>query len=380
MMLGREVLLPLDLMYGLPPGEPETHTCPTAYTEWLRETLRRAHRQAMKNNEQALRSQKRYYDVGKKELNLQPGVWVYWKIEGKKSKFDPAFEGPWCITEKLNEVNYRISPCDNGPSKVTHIDKLKLCTGDHPADFVVPPQKEIPTQTELLVIPGQDTPVPEFKSSTSNKRKKQVGNLGIKKKGRETSGYKPKKKDGKSKIKINKRKGKREKQKRRLSLNSKNISDVEPDLIWTHLETEPNLEDELNSETESTSEIELNSEIEPIPENDLNAQTSPKVKHDQGPQVTTRVGRKIKLPARFANQVQQIENNAEETPAPPAPSLQELNSMLDTLVEILTNPSNDELRALVEERLETVEESEVGNYRVWMEKISPQLNLYRVLT
>jgi hypothetical protein len=156
MMLGREVLLPLDLMYGPPPGEPELFSCPTLYTQWLIRTLRKAHQTARLNNEQALRTQKKYYDIGKKDMDLQPGVWVYWRLDVKKSKFAPTFGGPWCVTDRLSDVTFRIRPYDNGPSKVIHIDKLKICNGSHPANFVVPPLREIPTQIELILTPRED--------------------------------------------------------------------------------------------------------------------------------------------------------------------------------------------------------------------------------
>jgi hypothetical protein len=159
MMLGREVLLPLDVMYGPPPGGKELHECPTEYTEWLKQTLRQGHQRARLNNERALRSQKKYYDANKADFNLQPGVWVYWKVEVKKSKFDPSYAGPWCIVQKLNDTLYRVSPYDGGPTKVMNVDKLKVCTGDHPLDFVVPTNTEIPTQTELLVVPGESANV-----------------------------------------------------------------------------------------------------------------------------------------------------------------------------------------------------------------------------
>jgi hypothetical protein len=48
-------------------------------------------------------------------------------------------------------------------------------------------------------------------------------------------------------------------------------------------------------------------------------------------------------------------------------SAEELCSMLDKLVDSLTNPSNDELRALVEKRLRTVDGKEANDYHDWID-------------
>jgi hypothetical protein len=197
MMLGREVLMPLDVMYGLPPGEPELHSCPTEYTEWLRTTLRQAHEMARSNNQQALKSQKKYYDVGKSDINLQVGTWVYWRVKVKKAKFDPDYAGPWCIVRQLNSCLYELSPHCDGPRKVVHVDELKVCTGAHPAKFVEDRAKTVSTQTELVHVqepscakqdPQVSTPVGEQRTpgtqgspTTSSKEVKDSRNRASKK-------------------------------------------------------------------------------------------------------------------------------------------------------------------------------------------------------
>jgi transposase InsO family protein len=346
MMLGREVLLPLDLMYGLPPGESETHSCPTAYTEWLRETLRRAHQQAVKNNEQALKSQKRYYDRGKKEMNLEPGVWVYWKVEVSRGKFEPSFDGPWCVTERLNDVNYRISPCDNGPSKVVHIDKLKVCNGKHPADFVVPHQKETPTQTELLVIPGETLPVPAYKGD-------QERTIGVKEKlkrsrAKSTNPETFQEKSGK-------RNRKTGKSRRR---NRKNHG--KSDATRT-----PNLSAHTGPKGTSPQST-LNQDTDINPNLDPDQTPSSIVNFDQEPQVITRAGRKIKAPTRFAYGVENFENSV-------LVEIPELLSRLDILVRMLANPSNDELRTLVKERMDTMPCQEAERCTAWINDLTPML-------
>ena len=55
------------------------------------------------------------------------------------------------------------------------------------------------------------------------------------------------------------------------------------------------------------------------------------------------------------------------------PTALKLTEMLDNLVETLANPSNDELRALVEERLETMGSREAGVFRAWICQITPLL-------
>jgi hypothetical protein len=299
-----------------------------------------------------LKSQKKYYDRGKKEMNLEPGVWVYWKVEVSRGKFEPSFDGPWCVTERLNDVNYRISPCDNGPSKVVHIDKLKVCTGDHPADFVVPHQKETPTQTELLVIPGETLPVPDYKGDQEmrkriiDSRKEKLTTSKVKSTNPGTPQDKSDKtseKTGKSRRRIRTRKNHRK-----------------SDATRT-----PHLSAHTGPKGTSPQPT-LNPDIDTNSDSGIDQQPSSTVNSDQRPQVITRAGRKIKTPTRFANSVENSENSLPlEVP--------ELLSRLETLVRIMTNPSNDELRALVKERLDTMPYEEAQTCRAWIDELTPML-------
>jgi hypothetical protein len=170
MMLGREVLLPIDLLVGPAPGESDTFLCSTEYVQWLQNTFRKAHARARENNAQALRSQRRYYDEGKGFIEVPLGTWVYWKVRGKKDKFSPNYQGPWCVTEKLNDVLYRLAPSAEGPSKVINVDDLKTCTGDHPPNFVEDQYKSRHTQTELVhMTPEENSSIPSVKPEPTSR-------------------------------------------------------------------------------------------------------------------------------------------------------------------------------------------------------------------
>jgi hypothetical protein len=110
----------------------------------------------------------------------------------------------------------------------------------------------------------------------------------------------------------------------------------------------------------------LNQDIDTNSDLDIDQSPSSIVNSDQEPPVITRAGRKIKAPTRFAYGV---ENSESSVPL----EIPELLSRLDTLVRILTNPSNDELRALVKERLDTMPYQEAEMCRAWIDELTPML-------
>lgn len=132
MMLGREVVLPVDLQCGAIPGATDKEQ-KSAYVERLRECLRDVHIEARKKLTAAAKSQARYYDRGKALTPFKVGdvVLMYNPVSkrGKSRKFRTYWDGPFVITHKLSELVYKISKGRRARSKLVHLNKLKSYNG-----------------------------------------------------------------------------------------------------------------------------------------------------------------------------------------------------------------------------------------------------------
>jgi O-acetyl-ADP-ribose deacetylase (regulator of RNase III)/transposase InsO family protein len=124
-MLGREVLLPLDLMLG-------TYDIPRVTPpEWVQELGKRitkVHHLARESLQSAQARQKKDYDVNLRWCSFQPGDLVY-KVNdatkvGVSRKLCPPWAGPYLVTKSRPPI-YKIRfPKREG---FVHADKLKPC-------------------------------------------------------------------------------------------------------------------------------------------------------------------------------------------------------------------------------------------------------------
>ena len=63
LMFGREVRLPVDIMYGDRQSSIGTPTCSLEYVEWVRNTMQNAYRMVRENLQKSAVRQKRGYDL-----------------------------------------------------------------------------------------------------------------------------------------------------------------------------------------------------------------------------------------------------------------------------------------------------------------------------
>ena len=128
MMLGREVVHPIELMLGTSEMN-LTPTQPAPYVQELRETLEKTHNLARSSLQSAQVRQKRDYDVKLSITKYGQGDLVY-KIDsatkvGVSSKLRPVWKGPYLVTKVITPMLYRIK--DRKSESVIHHDRLKLC-------------------------------------------------------------------------------------------------------------------------------------------------------------------------------------------------------------------------------------------------------------
>lgn len=128
MMLGRDVVQPLDLLLGTvrannPDKEPPVHI------KTLSEVMIEVHKIARQNLKASQHRQKRDYDLRIRQHQYSVGD-VVLKIDsatkvGQSSKLKSPWKGPYLITEVKSPVLYRIA--DRKGDSIIHHDRIKLC-------------------------------------------------------------------------------------------------------------------------------------------------------------------------------------------------------------------------------------------------------------
>ena len=133
MMLGREINLPIDIMFGNCPSN-ETHIDNNNYVDSLRERLSLAHDYAREQLKRSALRQKRYYDCHSSSRGFEKGQLVWLLCPHKKIGISPKlqrfWQGPFLIIEKVGDILYRIQQSPKSSTKLVHVDRLKICEGE----------------------------------------------------------------------------------------------------------------------------------------------------------------------------------------------------------------------------------------------------------
>ena len=66
-----------------------------------------------------------YYDLHSNTRGFNVGDKVLVKVEPFRTKFGPRFDGPFEITQKRGNVNYKIKKPNEWRNRVVHVNKLK---------------------------------------------------------------------------------------------------------------------------------------------------------------------------------------------------------------------------------------------------------------
>ena len=130
LMLNRETNLPVDLMFGSPPGPT---TCPNAYVEWVRQASEHAFEFVQRQLHTSTERQKTLYDRNSGTPKCQVGqtVWRYYPPRAKR-KFGRGWIGPYLVVGKVNGLCYIIQKSLRSNGLVVHVDHLKKCEGVRP--------------------------------------------------------------------------------------------------------------------------------------------------------------------------------------------------------------------------------------------------------
>ena len=142
MTLGRDVVLPLQALIGLPPqsNEQMDQQSYASYVQSLHEELEKIHLVARKALHTKSQYQKRHYDLRAKKrvLSVGDGVWVHdsTKRLGVCTKLASQWHGPYLVTKRIDDLVYLVKRSLKTPAKAIHIDRLVRYRGSHvPAWF-----------------------------------------------------------------------------------------------------------------------------------------------------------------------------------------------------------------------------------------------------
>jgi len=124
LMLGREVHLPQELIFGL---QEKTSCDYEDYIDKLSLSLQRCHNFAREFLKRSSENQKRLHDLRKNERTFETGDLVYVmdsaKKIGRSPKLQAQWKGPYIVNKRLSNVLYEVS--NQKTTSILHHDRLK---------------------------------------------------------------------------------------------------------------------------------------------------------------------------------------------------------------------------------------------------------------
>ena len=132
LMLGREVTMPVDLMF-LNPTE-VTYRCQNEYAEWVRAAILENFELARSVLKGAALRQKRLYDRNTAPRCFKVGQWVlrFYPPLRNKDKLNSPFIGPYLIVGQPGDVTYLLQETKDSEPFAIHADHLKLYYSEEP--------------------------------------------------------------------------------------------------------------------------------------------------------------------------------------------------------------------------------------------------------
>ena len=133
LMLGREVRLPVEVMFGSGTTQMVEVTCYGDYVGNLRSHMQKAHDVARKHLTVSASYQKQTYDAKRSVNTYQPGDMVWYKTDISQLHLAPKlrkpYEGPYLVVKRINDLNYVIQCGAQGKRRLVHHNKLKPYEG-----------------------------------------------------------------------------------------------------------------------------------------------------------------------------------------------------------------------------------------------------------
>ena len=136
LMLGRDLRLPLDLLFEGPPNEPVEQPT-TEYVRSQRDRMRVIRAQVADNVNISAETMKQRKDIRStmEQLKENDQVWLYnpRRKKGQSPKLSSPWDGPYRVVKSLSDVTFRIQKNRQAACKVVHFNRLWKIKG--PAEF-----------------------------------------------------------------------------------------------------------------------------------------------------------------------------------------------------------------------------------------------------
>lgn len=140
LMLGKEVRLPAELMFGSSTTNSEHITSYGEYVDQLKSRLQKSHNVARKYLETYSKRQKDMYDTNAFTYGYKTGDVVWCLNESRKPgispKLQPAYYGPCVITEKIDDLRFKVQSEQRQVPIVMNHNKLKIYEGQNTPHWI----------------------------------------------------------------------------------------------------------------------------------------------------------------------------------------------------------------------------------------------------
>jgi hypothetical protein len=165
LMMGHELRLPVDLIFGRPPDE--NTECETDYGKALSDSLERAHQFARSQIFKSGHKMKIRYDVDASSSQFEKGneVWLYTpqKKRGLSPKLQRYWKGPYSVVKRINDLVYKIQLGPRSKPIIVHRNRLWKYSGNKRRTWLEY-SREKPESSERERMPrtsGRDRRPPE---------------------------------------------------------------------------------------------------------------------------------------------------------------------------------------------------------------------------
>ena len=133
LMFGREIRLPVDLMFGAPESEKDlTDACDYALS--LQDKIRKVHGYAREHLTIESERQKRKYNKRLNQKTYGRGAPVWFYNPKRKKGVSPClqlpWEGPYLVLKRISDVVYKIQKSPRSKARIIHHDRLRPYHGE----------------------------------------------------------------------------------------------------------------------------------------------------------------------------------------------------------------------------------------------------------
>ena len=139
-MLGREVRLPAELMYGSQCNDNWETQSYGQYVDHLHNKMQHAHEVAREHLASSAKKQAKIYESKLSVYKYYVGdlFWVTLQAcgPGNSPKLQASYCGPCLITQKYNDLNFKVKLSSSALEQVLHHNKMKPYQGENVPDWV----------------------------------------------------------------------------------------------------------------------------------------------------------------------------------------------------------------------------------------------------